>query len=259
MYSPLDFLSLPAFFATSVAIVLLSIEVGFRLGRRRRRATEEEREAPVGAIVAAILGLLGFVLAFTYSIAASRFDARRTIIVDEANAIGTTYLRAGFLEDDRPARVRTLLKEYVAERLRAAETGDADRLLHRSGDLHHALWGEAEAAAKAAPNSFPVALFIQALNETIDIHSSRVLVSLQSRIPIVLWETIFVVTILTMLGVGYFAGLTRSRRSPAIIVLALTFSTLLYLVADLDRPREGMIRTSQSAMLDLQHMMETLP
>src|SRR5579862_5169150 len=123
---PLDFLPLWALFAATVVIVLLSIEGGYWLGKYRRRRSVEEKEAPVGAIVAATLGLLGFILAFTFGLAASRFDARRQMIVEEANAIGTAYLRAGLLPKGQAVTVRKLLLQYVNARLDAVETGNVE-------------------------------------------------------------------------------------------------------------------------------------
>ena len=257
MTGPLDELPLWALFAVTVAVVLLSIEAGSRIGRYRRRHAEEEREALVGSIAAATLALLGLVLAFTFGLAASRFDARRQVVVEEANAIGTTYLRAGLLPHDRGERVRELLTQYVDSRLEVAETGDFDVALRRADELHRALWTEAEALGRQHPDSIVVGLFIQSLNETIDIHARRVLVSFQGRLPAVLWGAIGVVTILTMAGVGYFGGLARSRRSPAQMVLALTFSAILLLIADLDRPKAGLLEVSQRAMKDVRQIMES--
>jgi hypothetical protein len=118
----LDALPLWGLFGTTVVIVLLSIEGGYWLGKFSRRRSEEEKEGPVGAIVAATLGLLAFILAFTFSLAASRFDARRQIVVEEANAIGTTYLRAGLLPNGRDVKIRKLLREYVEARLEVVKT-----------------------------------------------------------------------------------------------------------------------------------------
>jgi len=252
----LDRLPLTGFFIATIASVLVSIEMGFRFGRYRRHHFEDEKEGPVGAIVAATLGLLAFVLAFTFSLAASRFDARRTVVVDEANAIGTTWLRAGLLPDNRAARIRPLLREYVEARLSAPRTGDLQHAARRSEELHGALWKEAESVGQQNPNSIVAGLFIEALNNTIDIHASRMFAVTQGRIPAPLWIALVVVTVLTMGGVGYFCGLSRSRRTPEVLVLALCFSAILLLVADLDRPREGLIQVSQQAMLDLQNMMD---
>ena len=256
---PLDHIPLWVLFGCTLAIVLLSIEGGYRLGRYRRRRCEDEKEAPVGAIVAATLGLLGFFLAFTFGLAASRFDARRQIVVEEANAIGTTYLRAGLLPDGRDVKIRKLLGEYVDARLNAVQTGDVVKALRRSEELHRELWQVAEEIGKQYPSSIVVGLFIQSLNDTIDMHAKRVLVGLQNRLPGVLWGALYLVTILTMTGVGYYDGLTRSSRSIAILVLALTFSTIIVLVADLDRPQEGLLTVSQRAMTDLREMMHNKP
>jgi hypothetical protein len=255
----MDALPLWGFFGATVVVVLLSIEGGYRLGQFRRRRSEDEKEAPVGAIVGATLAFLGFILAFTFGLAASRFDAKRQIVVEEANAIGTTYLRAGLLPDDRGVKIRKLLGEYVDARLDVVQTGDAERVLRRSDDLHRELWKAAEALGQKYPGSIVVGLFIQSLNETIDVHSKRVLVAFQNRLPGALWATLYLITMLTMAGVGYHEGLSRSRRSIAIVVLVLTFSAIITLVADLDRPQEGLLTVSQRAMTDVRKMMNDTP
>jgi hypothetical protein len=255
IFGLMDALPLWGLFGITAAVVWVAIEAGYWLGRYRRRTSEGEKEAPVGAIVAATLALLGFVLAFMFGMAASRFDTRRKIVVEEANAVGTTYLRAGLLPGGRGGKSRRLLREYVDARLETVQSGDTEKVLHRSDELHRKLWKEAEAVGKKHPNSIVVGLFIQSLNETIDIHATRVLVSLQSQIPGILWGVLYLVTVLTMAGVGYFEGLANSRRSLAIAVLVLTFSAIITLVADLDRPREGLLRVSQNALVDLRNMM----
>src|ERR1044072_2223445 len=111
----LDALPLWGLFIVILLVVLLSVEGGYRLGKYRRSRSEQEKEAPVGAMVGATLGLLAFILAFTFGLAAGRFDTRRQLVLDEANAIGTTYLRAGMLPD-RGEQIRNLLREYVAVR-----------------------------------------------------------------------------------------------------------------------------------------------
>jgi len=255
----LDWLPLWGVFGVTVAIVLIAIEIGYRVGKARRRRSPDELEAPVGAIVAAALGLLGLILAFTFGLAASRFDARRQMVVEEANAIGTTYLRAGLLPGGRGVPIRKLLAEYVDVRLEVIQTGDIALALRRSGELQQQLWHEAETVGLAHPDSIVVGLFIQSLNETIDVHSKRVLVGLRSRLPGVLWMTLYLVTTLTMAGVGYHEGLSRSKRSVAIAVLVLAFAIIIMLVADLDRPQEGLLTVGQQAMSELRGMMNHSP
>src|ERR1041385_7806559 len=106
----LDALPLWGLFIVILLVVLLSVECGYRLGQYRRSRSEQEKETPVGTMVGATLGLLAFILAFTFGLAAARFDARRQVLLDEANAIGTTYLRAGIIPE-RGEQIRGLLQE----------------------------------------------------------------------------------------------------------------------------------------------------
>jgi hypothetical protein len=204
------------------------------------------------------LGLLGFMLAFTFGIAGSRYDARRQAVLDEANLIGTTFLRAGLLPEGCGENIRNLLRNYVDVRLEVVRTGDLETALRRSGELQGRIWAETEAIARKHAESILVGLFIQSLNETIDLHETRVVMGLYTRIPLVLWGTLYLLAALAMIGVGYHAGLTSKIRSLSFLVLAITFSAVMFLVADLDRPREGMIRVSQQALIDLRDTMEEL-
>lgn len=253
---PLDCIPLWALPLVTVALVLIAVEAGFRLGRRRSERAEHEKESPVGAAVAATLALLGFMLAFTFGLAGARFDARRQAVLDEANSIGTTYLRASLLPDDSGKNIRQLLREYVDSRLEAVRTGEIEKGLSRATELHRKLWIAAEPIAKKHPESIQVGLFIQSLNQTIDLHTTRVVAALYSRIPLVVWAALFAITALSMFGVGYHAGLAGKARSISFLILAITFTAVLFLVADLDRPREGMLRVSQQAIIDLRSSMD---
>lgn len=254
-----DSVPLWLFFIAFAILVAVSIESGYRIGRYRSRHTKEEREAPVGAIVGAALGLLGFILAFTFGLAASRFDARRQIVVKESNAIGTTYLRAGLLPEESVTSIRALLEQYTDARIEVTKTKDVDVLMARSEELHEKLWREGERVGKQHPNSIVVGLFLESLNETIDVHAERVLIAVRNRLPLAIWVALLFVTVITMGGVGYHEGLSKSQRSPAILVLVLSFSLIMTLIADLDRPQDGYLRVSQEAMLELQKMIQQHP
>jgi hypothetical protein len=254
----LDALPLWGLFVVILAVVLLSVECGYRLGRYRRSRHELEKDAPVGTMVGATLGLLAFILAFTFGLAAARFDTRRQVLLDEANAIGTTYLRAGTLPD-RTEQIRSLLRNYVGARLDAIRSGKLAEGITRSEDIQQQLWSEAEALGTKNPNSIVVGLFIQSLNQTIDFHAERLQAGLRSRIPGAIWLCLFAVAALSLATMGYHAGLSGTRRSLAIIAVAITFSVVIELIADLDRPREGVLRVSQQALLDVQRSMNLPP
>jgi hypothetical protein len=206
-------------------------------------------------MVGATLGLLAFMLAFTFGLAAARFDTRRQVLLDEANAIGTTYLRAGMLPDRREA-IRALLRDYVDVRLAAVRSGNVTEGIRRSENLQDQLWAEAVAIGKNNPNSIVVGLFVQSLNEVIDLHAKRVTAGLRDRIPGAIWAALLVVAVLSLAAMGYHAGLARTSRSLAEVAVALTFSAVIGLIADLDRPQEGILTVSQQALIDLQQSMK---
>ena len=249
---PLDLLPIWGVFLATVAVVLLAVEGGFRLGQYRRRRSEQEDRPPVGEMVAATLALLAFMLAFTFGLAASRFDVRRGLVIDEANAIGTTYLRAGLLPEPHRSDVRSLLREYVDVRLEAVQPGKLSRSIDRSEELHARLWAHAVAVGEKNPGSIVVGLFIASLNEVIDLHAKRLALGVRNRIPGTIWVALSFVAIIGTSVMGYHAGLAGSGRSLALLALVLAFSAVVTLIADLDRPQEGLLRVSQQTMIDLQ-------
>jgi hypothetical protein len=257
--APLDALPLWALVAAVIAGTLLSDECGGRLGRRRGRGAGTDSVEAVGTIVAAELGLLAFLLAFSFGIVASRFDARRHMVLDEANAIGTTFLRAEMLPPAERSSVRHLLRRYAAVRLAATTGAPIDQVLQQSEQIHDQLWRAAVAAAAADARALPTGLFIESLNEVIDLHTARVMAALRNRMPLAVWVVLMAVGLLAFFTLGYQAGLTTTGRSPATLVLALTFGAVLWLVADLDRPGEGFLRVSQEPMVEVQRTMSRVP
>jgi hypothetical protein len=252
----LDALPLWAVFATTLVSILLAAEVGHRLGRVRYGRAEHEKEPTVGGIVAAELGLLAFLLAFTFGLAASRFEARREALLNEANAIGTTYLRAKMLPEPQRTDIQRLLREYVDVRLAAAQDGNLEAGIRKSTEIHEQLWNAAVAVAEKDPRSIPTGLFVESLNEVIDLHAKRVFVVIGGRVPILVWLVLVTVAIFSFGSMGYHSGLTGARRSPAVLPLALTFAVVMWMVVDLERPREGLLRVSQTPMMELRSTMD---
>lgn len=249
----LDSVPLWVVFVVVMAVVLLSIRGGFQLGLHRRRRADTEPEGPIGSVVGAMLGLLAFILAFTFGIAAGRFDARKQLVLDEVNAIGTTVLRADLLPEPHRTQCRRLLKEYVDIRAQMSQRPqELSQTIDRSEALQDQLWSHAISLAKADLNSDIGALFVESLNEVIDLHTSRVTVGLQYRIPLIIWVGLLVVTVFSMAAVGYQFGLTGRSSLLLHFALALTFSVVVFLIADLDRATQGVIKVSQQPMLDLQ-------
>jgi hypothetical protein len=247
--SPFDVLPFWSVFLLTVLSILLAGDSGYRFGLYRRSRIEDEKEAPVGAMVSATLALLAFMLAITFSLAATRFDARRSLVLEEANSVGTTYLRAAMLPERGP-EIRALLREYLDIRIAVSQARlEFAEGRRRSEDIQNQLWGHATAVATAHPDSIVAGLFVQTLNELIDLHSMR-LAALRARIPLAIWAAMGSLAFVGFVSMGYSTGLSRTRRSPAAIAVAFCFALVLVLIVDLDRPYEGLLRTSQQALID---------
>jgi hypothetical protein len=244
-----DLIPLWLLFLLTFVVVLGSAEIGHRFGSRRRQRSELEKVEPVGAMGATILGLLAFLLAFTFGAAADRYDKRKDIVLEEANAIGTCYLRTDFVSEPRRAELRTLLSEYVNVRV-AGATGDVEAAMARSVVIQNQMWVLAASEGRQYSQSTSVALFIDSLNEVIDMHERRVMA--RNHIPTTIWLALYVVTVLAFGTSGYHAGLHASARSPVVVAITVAFSIVLVLISDLDRPMKGIISVDQKPMTDLQ-------
>jgi hypothetical protein len=176
-----------------VGFGLLAIELGFWLGKYWKKSHPDEEESHLGAIIAATLGLWGFLLALLVSTAISRFDARRELVVAEANTIGTTYLRAGYLPEPYSSQSRELLREYAGERLKLVELQTHVTSRQRSEEIQVLLWTFAQELAVTQPPNPVLALYIDSLNQTYDLHSLRVAALDFSHIPSTIYIGIFLV------------------------------------------------------------------
>jgi len=248
----LDSLSIPAVYLGTAVFILFFYEVGYQIGKYLQPHYRKNGE---GLMVTSILTMLAFVLAFTFSMAAARFDKRKEVVVNEANAIGTAYLRADLLAQPHREKVKRFLREYVDTRLQGIEKTKRKAAIARSLELHKLLWSEVTAAAKENPSMLS-ALLIQSTNEIIDLHEKRITAALRNRIPGSIWLMLYAITALAMLTMGSQAGLTKMRRMIQTVPMVLAFSALITLVVDLDRTDLGLARVSQQAMFNLQSSMK---
>ncbi|MEW6535709.1 MAG: hypothetical protein AB1454_08800 [Candidatus Auribacterota bacterium] len=249
-------------YLVSVVVVLLSIKLGIVVANIKSRRDEGEHESSVGTVVGATLGLLAFILAFSFGMSADRFGARKQLLLDEVNAIETTYLRAGFFAEPSRSDIRNELKKYV--NTRAFDTSVVDftyqqykKLIKDSEAIHTQLWAHAEKIARTDLNSDIGALFVESLNNLIELHTSRVTVGFY-RIPSIIWIVLISVTILSMASVGYYFGRFGKVSWMISIGLALVFSVVILLIFDLDRTGSGNIKVNQQPMINLQQKLEYL-
>lgn len=257
-WTVLDYLPEWLFFLFSLSISLGSVELGYRVGLLRHLSLvgEEEKDSPTGGIVAATLGLLAFLLGFTFSMAAERFEVRRELFEQEVNAIRTTQLRTHFLPAESAARARKWLREYVDARVEALNSSsDLDALLRQSAELQKLLWSDAIAAGKESPESGPVAMYVDSLNRMFDLQSQRLTAGVRARIPKRIWGGLFLAAVVAMCSMGYQAGLANSARPFAAIGMALCFVIAMQLTLELDRPGDHLLSIDPAAMIELQRSM----
>ncbi|MGA2636332.1 hypothetical protein [Methylocella sp.] len=243
-------LNIFAIYAAIIILVAGAAEVGNWIGRRFRKPGAEG--ADIGTLTAAALGLLALLLAFSFSIALSRFDARRDMVLEEANAIGSVANFARLLPQDTQTPILSLLRDYAAVRLALGDASDAKRQddIARSLDLQGRLWREAAAASAAAPQSLPAYSFANALNELTNIHERR-LANLRYHVPPAVIFMLIGVAIVAMGFTGYNSGFLGARRRAPDLIMSVTIALLIMLVLDLDDPRRGLIQVPVQPLVDV--------
>jgi hypothetical protein len=251
----LDPIPIPGVFLLIALILFVVFEIGFRVGRWWQIRTPEETEGPTGTLVGSLLALMAFLLAITMGMASDRFDTRRALVVEEANAIGTTYLRAGYLPAPSSDQSRALLREYVPLRINVDDRQQLAANFARSEEIHDDLWAIAERLAVENPDSVVLGLYIDTLNETIDAHATRAAALIYGRVPESVLLLLILGSALTLGMVGYSAGLSGRRSVLSAAVLVVVLAAVLTLVIDLDRPRNGFVQVSQQPMIDLQQQL----
>jgi len=236
----------------TVSIIFIAFESGFHLGRYWCRRTSKEKDSLTGAMVAAILGLLAFMLSFSFGVAASHFDSRRHLVLDEANAIRTAYNMTDLLAEDFRVESKKLLHEYVDLRVTEVDSWDKlNTILVRSNEIQDKLWDiamDGESKNTGASSSW---LYVKSLSEMNNIQAKRIAIGRHKGIQTTIWIVLFGLAIFGMAAMGYNAGLIGVRGFFAYQVLILAFALVMVLIYDLDRPRQGLFKVSQVAMVEL--------
>jgi hypothetical protein len=248
---PLDLIPFGLLYVLTLGLLFLATEAGFQAGKAWQHR-DPEKDTAIGPMVAATLGLVGFLLAFMTSYAADRFDNRRRLVLSEANVLGTAYLRAGYLPEPYAAESRQLLSEYVDVRLSAATPETLGAAIARSEEIQVELWRRAEALVEATGGSDVVALYVESVNEIVELHTQREIAALYARVPLGLILALFGFSMLGMFVLGLNNSYDRRRSLVALLSLVLVFGSVLVLIMDLDRGRDGLFQISYQPLALLQ-------
>ncbi len=225
------------FFLFSLIVLWLAACFGAYLGRQRSLKDEERED--FGVVQAATLTLLALIIGFSFSMAISRYDLRKTYEEAEANAIGTEYVRAGLLPADDAARVRTQLGKYLDLRIRFYRTRDERELEQIDADttqLQTEMWATVQAPALAKPSPV-IALAVAGMNDVLN-SQGYTQAAWWNRIPSSAWALMIAIAVCCNALVGYGE---RSKRASLLLVLPLVVSISFLLIADIDSPRGGFI------------------
>lgn len=241
--------------------LLLAGVFGAWLARKTQSAPEADKDdegGMEGYIVSATLALLGLLLGFTFALAVDRFETRRSLVLQEANAIGTAYLRSQALAEPHKSRMSEVLSHYAGNRieLATARREDVPRLLSVNDGLLTDLWSAALAANDTLQASSFSVSFLAPVNEVIDLDASRK-AARRVRVPTEVFFVLWLYMGVTAATLGYARARSRGRRMAGVLSVLVTMAFMLIL--DIDRPVRGGITEGQQSMIELREMLRRQP
>jgi len=256
----LDYIPIFMVLGLSIITMVLFIELGYWVAERPHAKTNKAQLAQVRAIMGASLGLLAFMLAFSFSMAQQHFEIRTDAFLLEITAVDSAYRGADLLEMESELAAKENLREFVDLRremtkLPLNDFGAVEERIREAEKIHDQLWHIAESAMALEGDSVDTGIFASAVLEMIRANDERLQSTLFNRISPIIWITLYLMSLLSMLIMGFQAGLTRSRSRLATWTLAITFSAVMVLVTDLDRPRTSLFKMNQQLMVELQNRM----
>lgn len=241
--------------------MLVLQEIGRRIGVRRLAKDPDKALAGSGAIEGSIFGLLGLLIAFTFSGAASRFDSRRQLVVQEANAIGTAYLRLDLLPADAREELRGLFRKYTDSRIQTyrklPDITAARAELSRSQELQNVVWTKSVAACRTQSPQPAAMLLLPALNEMIDITTTRTMAG-KMHPPLIVFAMLFALAMGCSLLAGYGMADCEFRSKLHMVLFAAVTAVTVYVIIDIEYPRQGLFRVdaSDQVLVDVRESMK---
>lgn len=234
--------------------VLVPILFGQGYGFYLKKKAVKVSDAPVGSVVVASLGLLAFMLAFTFQIVDNRYNERKKLLLDEVTAIRTTYLRAGLIPEPYKLKTRNLLIEYTDVRASIVNDLSPKKLEHlriRSQAILDSLWHYSEVLAAFDRSSEAFSLYTDSTNDLNEIYNQRVTYTFEYRIPFAILFILGVITLFSMFLLGYQFGISGKKNNVVAVIISIIFASLMWLILALDRPEQGFIRLNQQPIITL--------
>ncbi len=242
-----------------ISIMLVSLETGFRLGRHKRQTSELEDKIGSNIAVTSIFATVGLILAFTYAYTVSRADIRKDLILEEANAISTAFLRSDLVNDYEITELKRALLEYARSRVITKEELSSresmSKFLQRSYQLQAKLWPITKnIVQKKTPGPLEVSL-ITAINEVLDLYTARIAGGMD-RLPAAIVIMILLISAASLAVAGFNSGLYGRFSRWRMTTLAIAISLVILVIIDFDYPKQGFIHLNQHPILSVIAEME---
>jgi hypothetical protein len=230
------------------ALLFAGFELGFRIPIWMRREPANEAESGgLDHLFAAVLGLLALLLGFTFSLSLTRFEAKRDLVLQEANAIGTTWLRAQLLEEPNRGQMLGLLRDYVDARLDWSEAEHASDDLERTSALQAKLWAVTGDAMRSDSSPQIARATLEAMNQSFDMASARQ-AARSAHIPDRVLHVLILYALLSVVMLGYILSVSHKAHRLATGLLLVLLNLAILVILDIDRSRTGAIQVSQQPM-----------
>jgi hypothetical protein len=237
--------------AVIVAVLVIAFAIGKRLGRRH-----PDEHSQLGVIQAATLGLMGLLLGFSYSGAIERFEARQRLIVQEANAMGTVWLRCDLLSPDASARVRQELREYgrgVLDAFRDPGSPAFEEAMLRAQASEQRMWDAVQKEVNAERLQARETMHV--VNQLFDVRAERVAAA-RRHMPMFVLGALVACAAISVGAIGYGLAGGRAALVPPAIALIVLMTIVLWIVLDMDYPRYGFIRVDDRPLIEALKMMQ---
>ena len=244
------------FIFTMLFLSLLSNEIGFRLGYRKKDSADEKTRSHVNSFAVAMLGMLSLIIGFTYSMAGERFSNRKELIVDEANAIGTSYLRSKLIPSPEKEMIGETLRQYADARIEvntlSENNQDLTQATARTKALQEKIWASIINLSDKGDRLVLVSSLTQSLNPLFDLQEKAIAARIY-RVPPIILLLLFFETIISLGIVGYGCGLSGNRLFLPILIMIVFILISIYVIVDLDRPTRGFIKASHQSLLNVKN------
>jgi len=242
-----------------LGVSLAANEIGFRYGRRHQEHESDLSKSVSNTLKGSTFALVALLMAFSFSATSNRYEMRQRLVLEQANAIGTAYLRAGLLGEPASSNIRNTLRQYVDVRLQHFRTGyhtEASALLQLKIDgLMNTVWAEVESENATDPESVRTSLIVPAANDVIDLSSTRAWAN-RNHLPDPVLALLLASVVISSLLLGHSSGQAARRHVGLWLASNVVLSLVLYVVLDFDRPKRGVIQIDQTPLIELQVSMQ---